>query len=101
MRYYNDYYSTHSHAKGDWSIPYDNYLANLHRGEMVLTASQARQYREGGADINFNQLFSSIVSAVKEGLADATVNAYMDGKKVTRESNRVNSNELLAGRFRP
>ena len=100
-QYYNDYYSTHSHAKGDWSIPYDNYLANLHRGEMVLTASQARQYREGGADINFNQLFSSIVSAVKEGLADATVNAYMDGKKVTRESNRVNSNELLAGRFRP
>ena len=35
-------------AIGAWNIPYDNYLANLHRGEMVLTASQARDYREGG-----------------------------------------------------
>ena len=36
-----------SHAKGLWDVPYDDYLANLHRGEMVLTASQARDYREG------------------------------------------------------
>ena len=34
-------------AKGDWSVPYDNYLSMLHRGEMVLTASQARRYRDG------------------------------------------------------
>ena len=30
-------------AKGAWEIPYDNYPALLHRGERVLTASQARQ----------------------------------------------------------
>lgn len=29
-------------AKGAWDIPYDNYPALLHRGERVLTASQAR-----------------------------------------------------------
>lgn len=39
-----------SHAKGLWDVPYDNYLAALHRDEMVLTASQARDYREGNSD---------------------------------------------------
>ena len=34
-------------AKGDWNVPYDDYPSLLHRGEMVLTASQARKYREG------------------------------------------------------
>lgn len=36
-----------SNAKGLWSVPYDDYSALLHRDEMVLTASQARDYREG------------------------------------------------------
>lgn len=96
-------HSDGSNAKGNWDVPYDNFLANLHRGEMVLTSSQARRYREGdsGANIDLSGLHRSIVSAVREGLANAQVNAYMDGKRVTKESNRVNSNELLAGRFRP
>lgn len=37
-------------AKGDWYVPYDDYPSLLHRGEMVLTASQARKYREGEAN---------------------------------------------------
>lgn len=36
-----------SNAKGLWNVPYDNYTSRLHRGEMVLTASRARDYREG------------------------------------------------------
>ena len=36
-----------SNAKGAWNVPHDNYVSLLHRGEMVLTASQAREYREG------------------------------------------------------
>ncbi len=34
-----------SHAAGKEYVPYDNYLANLHKGEMVLTALQAKAYR--------------------------------------------------------
>ena len=41
---------SNTHAKGLWDVPYDNYLAALHRDEMVLTASQARDYREGKSD---------------------------------------------------
>ena len=41
-----------SHAVGNDFVPYDNYTALLHRGEMVLTASEASDYRQGkfGAD---------------------------------------------------
>ena len=34
-----------SHAAGLDYVPYDNYAANLHKGEMVLTALQAKAYR--------------------------------------------------------
>ena len=41
-----------SHAVGNDFVPYDNYTALLHRGEMVLTAPEASDYRQGkfGAD---------------------------------------------------
>lgn len=34
-----------AHAAGLTYVPYDGYLAQLHRGEMVLTALEARAYR--------------------------------------------------------
>ena len=36
-----------SHAGGMDYVPYNNYIANLHRGEMVLTADEADSYRRG------------------------------------------------------
>ena len=36
-----------SFAIGNDYIPYDNYPANLHKGEAVLTAREAEQYRQG------------------------------------------------------
>lgn len=36
-----------SHAVGNDFVPYDNYTALLHRGEMVLTAPEASDYRQG------------------------------------------------------
>ena len=47
-----------SHAVGNDFVPYDNYTALLHRGEMVLTASEASDYRQGkfGADNSSSNL---------------------------------------------
>ena len=88
-----------SHAKGDWFVPYDNYVANLHRGEMVLTASQARRFREGTQTaMDMEALRSAIVSAVMEGMENAQVNAYMDGRRVTEEVSRRLNNELALRR---
>ena len=35
------------HADGLSRVPYDNYLARLHKDEMVLTAAEAARYRSG------------------------------------------------------
>lgn len=39
-----------SHASGLNFVPYDNYLANLHKGEIVLTAKASEEYRALGGD---------------------------------------------------
>ena len=39
-----------SHATGLNYVPYDNYLANLHKGEAVLTAKASEEYRALGGD---------------------------------------------------
>lgn len=36
-------------AGGAWNVPFNNYIARLHSGEMVLTADQARRYRAAAA----------------------------------------------------
>lgn len=95
----NDYYSRHSHASGTNYVPYDNYMAELHRGEMVLTASQARKYRdEDGSGLDIAALQTAIVSAVHEGLANAQVNAYVDGRKITDEVSRRMNNQFALSR---
>lgn len=45
---------TYSDAYGMSYVPYDNFPANLHEGERVLTASEAREYQssKGGVSIN-------------------------------------------------
>lgn len=39
---------TGSHASGLLSVPYDGYIAQLHRKERVLTADEAERYNNGG-----------------------------------------------------
>lgn len=90
----------HAQAKGDWFVPYDNYPSLLHRGEMVLTASQARKYRDGeGSSIDYAALRGAIISAVQEGMATAHVNAYMDGRAVTEQVSRQLDGMLQEARF--
>lgn len=41
-----------SHANGLNRVPFDNYRAELHKDEMVLTKNQAENYRKGGNKSN-------------------------------------------------
>ncbi len=47
-----------SHAKGLYRVPYDGYVAQLHKGERVLTAKEAAAYNAGtgakSGQYNFN-----------------------------------------------
>ena len=84
-------------AIGDSYIPYDNFPALLHRGEKVLTATEARRGEGGGVDLG--NLEDRIERAIRAGMANATVNAYMNGRKVTQEVNRQNINDVKGRRF--
>lgn len=94
-----DRYADDSFAIGTPSIPYDNFLANLHRGERVLSASQARDYREGGSGFDAEKIASSVANAVKSAIESATIRSYINGKDITDEVNRSNIRAVKARRF--
>ena len=67
------------HASGLPYVPYDNYPARLHRGEMVLTRKDAEDYRaENGGGINTKYLARLLANAVKS----SPMNFYMGKKQV-------------------
>ena len=86
-----------THAIGSDYIPYDNYPALLHRGEKILTATEAR--RGVGGSMDLGNLEDRIERAIRAGMDGATVNAYMNGKRVTEEVNRQNINAVKGRRF--
>jgi len=85
------------HAIGSDYIPYDNYPALLHRGERILTATEARQE---GKSIDLSGLADSITAAVRRGMEGATVHSYLNGKDITDEVNRNNIQAVKGRRFR-
>lgn len=89
----------YTHATGANYIPYDNYPALLHRGERVLTATEAR--KGTGSDIDYTRLEDKIVEAIRVGMADANVTAVVTDRQVAKGSNRYNGNELDSRRFVP
>lgn len=78
-------------AKGNWAVPYDDFPALLHRNEMVLTASQARRYREGEGGMDVRQVAEVVGSEVRKALKG--VGIYMGADKVADiTANRMNNN---------
>lgn len=60
-----------SHAKGLWTVPYDGYVAELHRGERIQTASQARHDNGGGASAG--DIAAAVKAAVSEAMANLSI----------------------------
>lgn len=92
-----------SNAKGQWDVPFDNYLTTLHRDEMVLSASRARAYREGedtgGSGVHVASLIADLKESIRGALENVTVRSYLNGRDVTQEVNRETIKQLKARRF--
>lgn len=86
-------------AKGLPYVPYDNYLARLHRGEQVVQANRATQNRNGGMDAS--ALYGAILAAVRDGVSNIGVS--MDGQRVGKIVSRHQAaqidNDIRAGRY--
>lgn len=67
-----------SHAGGLDYVPYNNYVANLHRGEMVLTSAEATEYRKGNANAAGGMTFNIDINGIQfndvNSMAHALVN---------------------------
>ena len=56
------------HATGLREVPYDNYLASLHKGERVLTRLEAQRYGDEnyGSEVDYDRMANTIASAVAQ-----------------------------------
>lgn len=76
-------------AKGDWSVPFDDFRAILHRGERVLTASQARHMND--ENIGYEQVAQMIGDKINS--AFCRLGVFIDGEKAgDMTSKRVGKN---------
>lgn len=56
-----------SHASGLDYVPYDGYIAELHKGEMVVPAEEASAVRNGAGSADVANILLMILEAVQEG----------------------------------
>lgn len=82
-----------SHAKGLNYVPYDGYIAQLHQGEMVLTAAQAAMMRSSRNSVSLSDLqnvtasaVNAVASAQSGGKTVIEVNMVVNGKKFYQET---------------
>lgn len=74
-----------SHATGLNSVPFDGYIAQLHRGEMVVPAAQAEQLRSSGMDVKNPNAINSSSSVVNAPSTSTTTTT-----NVTKGGNTFN-----------
>ena len=78
--------SNRRHAGGLDYVPYNDYVANLHRGEMVLTAREADEYRKNGVQSGTGFVVNQTIYAAKQTpveLAAATRAAFQRARWAT------------------
>lgn len=78
--------SSRRHAGGLDYVPYNDYVANLHRGEMVLTAREADEYRKNGVQSVTDFVINQTIYAAKQTpveLAAATRAAFQRARWAT------------------
>ena len=78
----------HPHADGLDFVPFDNYLARLHEGESILTAEEAkvwRDFKQGGTASRNSIDYGALSGAIWDNAPQmGGGNVYLDGQTVGR-----------------
>lgn len=81
-----------SHAGGLDYVPYDGYIAEVHKGERILTATEAREY--DGVQESLGQMTATILNAMEGGTgpreAVIHVTTVLGGATVDEQIYRAN-----------
>ena len=70
-----------SHATGLDRVPYNNYLANLHVGEAVLTASEAQKWRSGESGGVTPAQLAAAMAPVVDAISNIRIALDIDGRE--------------------
>ena len=79
-----------SHADGLDYVPFDGYIAQLHKGETVLTAEQARAWRAGKAASSSANASTSAQKSEQPTNITINLTAELDGATVARKLYKYN-----------
>ena len=96
-----EYQAIHgSHADGLWSVPFNGYRAELHQGERVLTASQARGQDAGYAEMvaELRGLRSEVARLTTVSASGMQANLGKQDEIVTNTRRVADRAELMAAR---
>ena len=86
-------------AKGLNFVPFDRFPALLHRGEQIVTASQARRNRANSGGLNTDAIASAVAGAIRSAMQGVSVNSYLNGQDITNNVDRDMARKLKARRF--
>ena len=87
-----------SHATGLDYVPFNNYLAQLHEGESILTAEEARVWRgfkNGGASVANTIDYDAMGGLMRDNIKPGG-NVYLDGRIVGQVISQQQGNSLRA-----
>lgn len=85
-----------SHATGLDYVPFDNYLAQLHEGESILTAEEARiwrSFKNGGASVANTIDYEAMGGLMRDNIKPGG-NVYLDGRIVGQVISQQQGNSL-------
>lgn len=80
-----------THFSGLWKVPFDGYMAELHRNEMVLTSGEAEQYR---GFVN-NQSTSTPFENKSTGYFKQSSNTNKSNTTINMNTNQKNTSDTL------
>lgn len=93
------------HASGLDNVPYDNYIARLHKGETVLTAKEASAYRSGEGNTRVEaavnrlvEILNQVLSAIKEGQVMQLDTGVLVGATAGAMNNQLGTIAVRSGR---
>ncbi|WP_139491790.1 phage tail protein [Brevibacillus dissolubilis] len=82
-----------SHKMGLNYVPFDGYIAELHKGEMVLTAQQAQMYRSGS--LNFGGGPTTMPTAFAPEETASMLSSSPSGSSAVNNSSQVQVSTLV------
>jgi len=82
-------------------VPFDDYPALLHRGEMVLTSQESDAYRKLGGISAIENMFAFMPFAQQPQMVVVTAgDMYLDGDKISRNVTNRQYTDAVARRIR-